>query len=101
MPRVVLVPAHHHPPVPSLLLSRPLHTHTLRITPLHIQPVMTDSTSGPSDIAIFLKLHALYQASPELGAEKAYKQLLEENPGWVGKVSLKVRRLIFSSIQLA
>ena len=63
---------------------------------------MTDSTTGPSDIAIFLKLHALYQANPELGAEKAHKQLLEENPGWAGKVSLKVRRsTAFSSFELA
>ena len=52
---------------------------------------MTDSALGPSDIAIFLKLHAMYQANPQLGAEKAHKQLLVENPAWAGKVSLKVR----------
>ncbi|KAI0090775.1 hypothetical protein BDY19DRAFT_735051 [Irpex rosettiformis] len=60
---------------------------------------MADNTSGLSDIVIFLKLHAMYQANPQLGAEKAHKQLLAENPEWAGKVSLKVRHSAFSLLQ--
>jgi hypothetical protein len=59
---------------------------------------MIDSTPGPSDIAVYLKLHAIYQTDPKLGVEKVHKRLLAENPDWVGKVSLKVRYTLSSHV---
>ncbi|KAI0343748.1 hypothetical protein BDW22DRAFT_1356298 [Trametopsis cervina] len=50
----------------------------------------SESTAiSPSDGELLVALTSLYATDPNLGAEKVHKQLLADNPSWVGKVGLK------------
>lgn len=51
----------------------------------------TSNIPAPADAELLVHLKAAYEKDSSLGAEKVLKQILAENPQWVGKVGLKVR----------